>query len=55
MRRIQIHHQTRYRYAEIVTLLPHTLYLRPRDGHDIRVQSSRLEISPDFQIRWKRD
>ena len=55
MRRIRIHHLTRYQYAETVTLLPHTLHLRPRDGHDIRVQSSKLEISPEFQIRWKRD
>lgn len=55
MRRIQIQHQTRYHYAETVTLLPHTLHLRPREGHDIRVQSSRLEISPEFKIRWKRD
>jgi transglutaminase-like putative cysteine protease len=55
VRRLQIHHLTRYRYAETVTLLPHTLYLRPRDGHDVRVQSSRLDISPAFDIRWKRD
>jgi len=46
---------TRYHYVETVTLLPHTLHLRPRDGHDIRVQSSRLDISPEFRIRWKRD
>jgi len=55
VRRIQIHHLTRYHYAETVTLLPHTLHLRPRDGHDIRVASSRLEINPEFEIRWKRD
>ncbi len=55
MRRIQIQHLTRYHYAETVTLLPHSLHLRPREGHDIRVQSSRLEISPECQIRWKRD
>ncbi len=55
MRRIQIQHLTRYHYAETVTLLPHTLHLRPREGHDIRVQSSRLQISPEFRIRWKRD
>lgn len=55
MRRIQIQHLTRYHYADTVTLLPHTLHLRPREGHDIRVQSSRLDISPDFSIRWKRD
>ena len=55
MRRIQIQHLTRYHYAETVTLLPHTLHLRPREGHDIRVQSSRLQIEPEFRIRWKRD
>jgi transglutaminase-like putative cysteine protease len=55
VRRIQIQHLTRYHYAEPVTLLPHTLQLRPREGHDIRVQSSRLQISPEFRIRWKRD
>jgi transglutaminase-like putative cysteine protease len=55
VRRIQIQHLTRYHYAESVTLLPHTLHLRPREGHDIRVQSSKLEISPGFRTRWKRD
>ena len=55
MRRLRIHHLTHYRYAEAVTLLPHTLHLRPRDGHDIRVQSSKLDISPEFRIHWKRD
>ena len=55
MRRIHIHHLTRYHYAETVTLLPHKLHLRPRDGHDIRVQSSKLNISPEFNIHWTRD
>jgi transglutaminase-like putative cysteine protease len=55
VRRIQIRHLTHYQYAEPVRLLPHTLHLRPRDGYDIRVQSSKLEINPGFQIRWKRD
>ena len=55
MRRIRIQHLTRYHYAETVTLLPHTLHLRPREGHDIRVQSSRLLIDPAYRIRWKRD
>jgi transglutaminase-like putative cysteine protease len=55
VRRIQIQHLTHYHYAGTVTLLPHTLHLRPREGHDIRVQSSRLQINPEFRIRWKRD
>lgn len=55
MRRIHIEHTTRYQYSQPVTLLPHTLHLRPREGHDIRVESSRLEITPEFRIRWHRD
>ena len=55
MRLIHIHHLTRYNYAETVTLLPHKLHLRPRDGHDIRVQTSKLTISPEFRIHWTRD
>ena len=55
MRRLQINHLTRYLYAENVTLLPHSMHLRPRDGHDIRVVSSKLDISPEFRIRWNRD
>jgi transglutaminase-like putative cysteine protease len=55
VRRIQIRHLTHYHYAETVTLLPHTLHLRPRDGHDIRVLSSKLDISPEYRIHWKRD
>ena len=55
MRHIKIHHLTRYRYAEAVTLLPHTLHLRPREGHDLRLESSRLGINLAFEIRWQRD
>jgi len=55
VRRLKIHHLTRYQYAETVTLLPHSMHLRPRDGHDIRVVTSKLDISPEFRISWKRD
>ena len=55
MRRIRIKHTTRYKYREEVTILPHTLHLRPREGHDIRLESSRLEINPPFEILWQRD
>jgi transglutaminase-like putative cysteine protease len=55
MRRIKINHVTRYQYPQEVNLLPHTAHLRPREGHDIRVESSRLDITPAFTIRWQRD
>ncbi len=55
MRRIQIQHTTAYHYEEPVNLLPHTLHLRPREGHDLRLESSRLDINVPFNIRWQRD
>jgi len=55
MRRLQINHTTSYEYSESVTLLPHQLLLRPREGHDIRIESSILEISPSHKINWHRD
>lgn len=55
MRRLQIKHITTYQYAETVTLLPHKLLLRPREGHDIRIESAELIISPAHQLQWQRD
>jgi transglutaminase-like putative cysteine protease len=55
MRRLRIKHLTEYRFAGHVTLQPHRLLLRPREGHDVRIESSRLDIFPLAQIRWHRD
>jgi len=55
MRRLQIKHVTTYQYAEAVTLLPHKLLLRPREGHDVRIESAELIISPVHQLQWQRD
>ena len=55
MRRLQIDHTTTYQYPATVNLLPHTLLLRPREGHDIRIESSQLEITPQATIKWQRD
>lgn len=55
MRRLQIKHLTSYQYAETVTLLPHRLLLRPREGHDIRIESAELIIAPAHQLQWQRD
>ena len=55
MRRLQINHITTYQYAESVILLPHKLLLRPREGHDIRIESAELIISPAHQLQWQRD
>ena len=55
MRRIQITHNTRYEYAEAVTFDTHKLHIRPREGHDVRIESSELIISPTYKIHWERD
>lgn len=55
MKKIRINHQTLYTYSEPVTLLPHRLMIRPRAGHDIRIDAATLEISPPHQLLWQRD
>ena len=55
MRRLQIDHTTTYHYFDAVTLLPHKLLLRPREGHDIRIESATLAITPAYHLRWQRD
>lgn len=55
MRRIDIEHITQYNYSSPVQFLAHKLYMRPREGHDIRIESSALEITPSYNIEWQRD
>lgn len=55
MQRIRIQHLTEYLFLAPVTLNPHQLLIRPREGHDVRIESSKLVISPAYQIKWQRD
>ncbi len=55
MRRLRIEHLTTYQFFEPVTLQPHRLLIRPREGHDVRIESSKLAISPAHRVRWHRD
>jgi transglutaminase-like putative cysteine protease len=55
MRRVSILHRTYYNFRGTVRLGPHRLLLRPREGHAVRLESSRLEIQPLANIRWVRD
>jgi transglutaminase-like putative cysteine protease len=53
---LTIHHKTEYRYAHPVAFGEHRIMLRPRDGHDLRVLSSRLDIAPEpMSLRWIHD
>jgi transglutaminase-like putative cysteine protease len=55
MKRIRITHVTEYHYHSPVTFGPHRALLRPREGHDLHIASSRLEIEPTASVRWLRD
>lgn len=55
MRRLNISHVTEYLFSAPVTLLPHRLLLRPRESHNIRIESSTLDIFPGHVLQWKRD
>jgi transglutaminase-like putative cysteine protease len=55
MQRLRIKHLTEYTFPTQVTLNHHKLLLRPREGHDVRIESSKLEITPAYNIQWQRD
>lgn len=55
MKRLHIFHETRYEFSEPVVLGNHRLLVRPREGHDVRIDSSKLAISPLAGVRWHRD
>lgn len=55
MKRLRIKHVTEYNFPAEVTLQQHYLLLRPREGHDLRIESSILDITPAYKIKWYRD
>lgn len=55
MRRLKITHLTEYRFPSPVTLQPHTLLLRPREGPEVHIESSSLSITPAHRVKWHRD
>lgn len=55
MQRLRIKHVTEYHFPAEVILNQHKLLLRPREGHDLRIESSKLDIAPAYNIKWQRD
>lgn len=55
MTRLNILHETIYRYREPVTLFPHRLMLRPRETHDLRLLSHAVTVDPEATIAWAQD
>jgi transglutaminase-like putative cysteine protease len=56
MRLLTVRHVTTYRYSEPVQLGEHRMMFRPRESHDLRLISTRLDILPrPTQLRWLHD
>ncbi|MDF3071776.1 MAG: transglutaminase [Polyangiaceae bacterium] len=55
MQRYEILHRTYYNFTTAVRLGPHGLRLRPREGHELRVESVDVRTTPASTIRWSRD
>jgi len=55
MRRFKILHRTYYNFSGTVRLGPHTLRLRPKENHELRIESSSLDITPAATLRWHND
>ena len=53
--RLEIIHETLYQYTKPTRFGQHRLVLRPRESHDLQVESMTLAISPAFEIEWSRD
>ena len=55
MRFLGVEHVTTYHYRRPVILGVHRLLLRPRDGHDLRLIATALDLSPVGTVRWVYD
>jgi transglutaminase-like putative cysteine protease len=53
--KIRVRHRTTYNYSQPVSFGQHKIMIRPREGHDLHIESSILEITPAHVIHWMRD
>jgi transglutaminase-like putative cysteine protease len=54
--RLTVLHVSVYRYAEPVDFGEHRMMFRPRSGHDLRLVTSELRITPEpSRLRWLHD
>jgi transglutaminase-like putative cysteine protease len=53
--RLRLIHTTDYRYRAPVRLGAHRAMLRPREGHDLHIDTASLDVEPRATIRWTRD
>ena len=52
---LKILHSTHYDYDREVQILPHLLYLRPRENPLLKVSNFAFSFQPDARVDWMRD
>ncbi|HMP07950.1 MAG TPA: transglutaminase family protein [Lacipirellulaceae bacterium] len=55
MSQLRIVHRSEYHYRVPVRFGPHQAMMRPREGHDLRIEAAQVEIEPAADVRWMRD
>lgn len=55
MQRFKLLHRTYYNYSSEVMLGAHSLRLRPRENHELRIETMKLSITPTANLLWHRD
>jgi hypothetical protein len=53
--RLLIHHRSLYTYPQPAMLGPHVVRLRPANHVKAKIETYRLEIGQEPQIRWQQD
>ncbi|HUJ61520.1 MAG TPA: transglutaminase family protein [Kofleriaceae bacterium] len=53
--RVLVQHRSRYRYPRPALLGPQVIRLRPADHARARVESYRLDVTPEHRVHWQRD
>ena len=53
--RVLVQHRSRYGYPQPALLGPQLIRLRPADHARARIESYRLEVSPEHRLHWQRD
>lgn len=54
-KQLRILHTTEYKYKEPVSFGVHRILMRPREGHDLRIIKTAVEVVPACSIEWVRD
>lgn len=52
---LSIRHKTTYQFRSQVSLNPHRLLLRPREGRDLRLLSNLIHVRPLSELTWAQD